>query len=445
MIRAAVALLLTLAGGVSGHRGFADPPPDSRNYQPIEPAPGYAAWFKADGITGLGDGDSVAIWEDASANNKDATQSTISFRPIYRTNVLNGKPALRFDGANDRLVSPGQNNIWGLVNDFTVFAVMRLDSVPGPGSQDVVGSSAISNNLDLFARRNDVGGNWLAHSSSHDGTRNSDLVLTPGRWYVLTWRLKVFQHLQIRAEKIYRLNDTGYSGIGTAPSQAAIGARQNGANPLKGNIAEVIFYSSNLSDANMEATEDYLRQKYGLPNPDELAHEERCELAEQVLMEGEPADLRSWALSYARGCEEQGGEVLAEVLRQHRDAQTQTGELSGLVMASVLSITDRAFFEAALEVATDPTAGERARVEAMRILYSQLHPGSLLDYEILVEPVPEGKKRFGVGSFSDALPYRTVGEPLPLDAEEQVEAALRTVAEDPSAPQAVREAAKKLS
>lgn len=104
-----------------------------------------------------------------------------------------------------------------------------------------------------------------AYSSSHDGPRSSDLVLATGEWHVLTWRLKPFTHLQIRADGEYRLNDTGYSGIGTAPSQAGLGARNNGANPFKGEIAEVIIYTTSLSDADMLATEDYLREKYGLP------------------------------------------------------------------------------------------------------------------------------------------------------------------------------------
>lgn len=234
-----------------------------------DPAPGYVAWFKADSIIGLSDGDQIGTWEDSSLNNKDATQSTASFRPVYKTNVVAGKPAVRFDGVDDRLVSPGQFGIWGLGNDFTVFAVVWLDPSQGSGSHDVVGSSAISNTLDLIVRRNDGNGNWFAYGSSPDGTRNSDLILTTGEWYVLTWRLKAAspKHLQIRADKAYRLNDTGYSGIGTSPSQAAIGARQNGVNPFKGDIAEVIFYTGSLSDASMVATEDYLREKYGLVEP----------------------------------------------------------------------------------------------------------------------------------------------------------------------------------
>ncbi|MGH7572761.1 MAG: fibronectin type III domain-containing protein [Gemmatimonadota bacterium] len=229
-----------------------------------DPAPGYVAWFKADGMTGFNNGDPVDVWEDSGPSEMGATQTTASFRPVYRAGIVGGRPALYFDGMDDRLVSPPGSDIWGLTNHFTVFAVVRLDPAPGTGGQDIVGSSSISNNLDLIARRSEVNGSWLAHSSTQDGTRNSDLVLSPGTWYVLTWRLKAFEHLQIRANRVYRLNDAGYAGSGTAPSEAAIGARENGTNPSKGDIAEVIFYAGSLSDADMESTEVYLLEKYGL-------------------------------------------------------------------------------------------------------------------------------------------------------------------------------------
>ncbi len=227
-----------------------------------EPASGYIAWFKADAIVAPDDGDPVSAWDDSGPDNQDAAQPSASFQPVYKTSVVGGRPVVRFDGVDDRLVSPGQSGVWGLTSHFTVFAVVRLDASPGAGGHDVIGSSAISNNLDLFARRGDADGNWLAYGSSHDGVHNSDLVLSPGTWHVLTSRLEAFEHLQIRADKAYHLNDTGYAGTGTAPSQAAIGGRQNGVYPFKGDIAELIYYTGSLSDADMEATEDYLLAKY---------------------------------------------------------------------------------------------------------------------------------------------------------------------------------------
>ena len=52
-------------------------------------------------ITGLVDTDPVATWEDQSGNSNDASQGTAANRALYRTNILNGLPAVRFDGIND--------------------------------------------------------------------------------------------------------------------------------------------------------------------------------------------------------------------------------------------------------------------------------------------------------------------------------------------------------
>ena len=63
-------------------------------------------WLRADAITGLNDTDPVATWPDSSGNSNDATQGTAADRPLYRTNIVNGLPIVRFDGANDFLESP---------------------------------------------------------------------------------------------------------------------------------------------------------------------------------------------------------------------------------------------------------------------------------------------------------------------------------------------------
>jgi hypothetical protein len=39
----------------------------------------------------------VNQWDDESNNNHHATQPDTGFRPTYRTDVINGKPVVRFD------------------------------------------------------------------------------------------------------------------------------------------------------------------------------------------------------------------------------------------------------------------------------------------------------------------------------------------------------------
>ena len=62
-------------------------------------------WLKADAITGLSDGEAVASWADSSDNFLNATQGSGSAQPIYKTNIVNSQPIVRFDGINDVLLT----------------------------------------------------------------------------------------------------------------------------------------------------------------------------------------------------------------------------------------------------------------------------------------------------------------------------------------------------
>ncbi len=61
------------------------------------------AYFKANtGIT-RDMSDAVSQWDDFTGNGHDAPQSTGSKQPLFVSNLLNGFPAIRFDGINDDL------------------------------------------------------------------------------------------------------------------------------------------------------------------------------------------------------------------------------------------------------------------------------------------------------------------------------------------------------
>ena len=49
-------------------------------------------------------GQSVGMWKVAPANATNFVQATATNQPTYQTNVLNGKPVVRFDGSNDQLL-----------------------------------------------------------------------------------------------------------------------------------------------------------------------------------------------------------------------------------------------------------------------------------------------------------------------------------------------------
>ena len=77
-------------------------------------------WLKADAITGYNHGEAITTWDDASGNSNSASQSTVAYRPTYRTGEINGKPVIRFDGINDYL---DDNHSY---NARTIFSVFRI-------------------------------------------------------------------------------------------------------------------------------------------------------------------------------------------------------------------------------------------------------------------------------------------------------------------------------
>src|SRR5438034_112705 len=65
-------------------------------------------WLKADasvyndaGVTQSANNDIVQQWNDQSGNGINAFQGTAGTKPAYKTNSINGKPVLSFDGVDD--------------------------------------------------------------------------------------------------------------------------------------------------------------------------------------------------------------------------------------------------------------------------------------------------------------------------------------------------------
>ena len=66
---------------------------------------GLELWLKADAITPVPDGTALATWPDSSGNSRDVIQVSGTQQPLYKTNILNGLPVVRFDGVNDTMTN----------------------------------------------------------------------------------------------------------------------------------------------------------------------------------------------------------------------------------------------------------------------------------------------------------------------------------------------------
>lgn len=68
----------------------------------------------------LSDGTAIQTLTDVAGTN-NATQSTLANRPLFKTNILNGNPVVRFDGTNDYLSLTTNLNITGEWSNIVVF------------------------------------------------------------------------------------------------------------------------------------------------------------------------------------------------------------------------------------------------------------------------------------------------------------------------------------
>ncbi len=90
-------------------------------FTPLSLSP--AVWLKADTLA-LADGDPVGTWADQSGNGRDLVQATSAAKPMFKTAVLNGRPAVLFDGVDDVVEYVGGSD-WVTGTGLTVFAVVK--------------------------------------------------------------------------------------------------------------------------------------------------------------------------------------------------------------------------------------------------------------------------------------------------------------------------------
>jgi hypothetical protein len=166
----------------------------------------------------------------------------------------------------------------------------------------------------------------------------------------------------------------------------------------------------------------------------DVHHRDECRLAHQILTLGQPANKREWALDRIGTCGPEGGEALATQFQAKRLANDDTPELEDLVIAA-RDFVDGNLYRAALGIASDGTAGTAARVDAIRIIFGMLRPGTRATYEEFADA-----ETTITGAFTVQPTY---GTPLPTTAAEDARKAMQDVRRTAQT-EAVRNAAGKL-
>ncbi len=215
-------------------------------------------WLRADdGITGTSDSSNVNTWYDASGNLNNTTEYVSAAQPLFRTNQINGKPDLIFNGSGSRLNLQTSSTL-GIQNSaYELFIVAKSSYTTNPeflisgtnaqyeiqlntpGARFIplptttyydvgTGSQYSDGNPHIIEARASSTGGAISVDGVDGGTSSSDLRNSNN----------VSMTIGIRADS------TSYG--------------------FNGDIAEVIIYDTTLSASDRSLVENYLATKYNV-------------------------------------------------------------------------------------------------------------------------------------------------------------------------------------
>jgi hypothetical protein len=218
---------------------------------------GLKLWLKADaglwqdtaGTTAASaDADPVGRWDDQSGQGNNVTQATAGKRPLLKLAIQNGRPVIRFDGADDflsvalTLTPPGH-----------LFFVSNTTGV---------GQNAAGTIWHGYTGQRNCSWNTGEHQVSEGGA-GAFVGTAPssGVWEV---RAVKFNGASSTTRKNGAADRSGDAGSGSAANTVWVGTDESTVRSFVGNIAELLFYSAALSASDEQAVESYLNTSWAI-------------------------------------------------------------------------------------------------------------------------------------------------------------------------------------
>ncbi|HEY5791937.1 MAG TPA: chitobiase/beta-hexosaminidase C-terminal domain-containing protein, partial [Chthoniobacterales bacterium] len=220
---------------------------------PPVPAPGLDLWLKADaGVTKDVDG-KVSVWADQTANGNHASQASAGSQPVWVDEALGGKPVLSFGGTIQSMSVANAHNfdlaaptiyVVGKATSGSYLAKNQANYVDGRRRKLQLKSDCFASGPD-YATISYTAISQNYHILGVEGISNtSQKIFVDG----------------VENASTQTLDFTSYNEAGLL-----IGAAfSSGAEPLNGQIAEILVYDRILTESERLQVEVYLSQKYSL-------------------------------------------------------------------------------------------------------------------------------------------------------------------------------------
>lgn len=219
---------------------------------PLPPVAGPLIWLDANQETFL-DNDPVGQFTDRSGNGNHFTSSGTA-RPTFRTNRINGRPAVQADGVDDGLLLSSL----GACTDWTLFFVGKL--ISDTGAQNVV-------SVDDY----DPDGNYIL--VQYAGSSVCNINANPGAISQATMSVgNNFSYCATGNATTGTLRASDNSNGSTAANYSKAAApmrlfRRGDGLYVNYEISELLFYNSVLNSTQRSAVWSYFNTRYATAIP----------------------------------------------------------------------------------------------------------------------------------------------------------------------------------
>lgn len=230
----------------------------------------------------LGAGNEISVWNDISGNWNNVTQVDTAAQPLLVDNVINGNPVVRFDGTSDYLPVNFGYTSTDYLSGMMVCSVFRTT---------FVGSKYNDNWSILDFDRSDYFNFYIAADTNTlwfstragNATRDNQgtTILNDGNPYIacasfdtsqvnetnlyVNWSLELSVD-NYTTDTLMGKNSTRYAIIGDGSEASAFDWNRN-KKYYDGDIAEIIYFDTALTNAERENIECYLSSKWWVTVP----------------------------------------------------------------------------------------------------------------------------------------------------------------------------------
>lgn len=220
----------------------------------------------------------VACWTDQSGSGNSAAQATDTNQPLYVSTGLNGNPMLGFDGTNHYLDIPYTSELNS--TNFTLYVVSHATSgantFRAPFSSRCGNDANTRSGYNFFASYQGLWEFWAYSPNDNQWKIAAGPSSEDGVWHIMTGMLDLpnwSQYLYFDGQLLVHNTGMTFRANTACPSRVGAGGTESPAGLFfPGEIAEVLFYNTNLNSLERTLVDNYLGAKYAITISNDQYH-----------------------------------------------------------------------------------------------------------------------------------------------------------------------------